>query len=308
MSAVGVDIGGTKLLAGLVDPDGSVVARRRLRTPPEGGAAVAAAVVEVVRALWQEAGSGPLPVGVGAAGLVDLGGTVRYSPNIPGWDGTPLRAELSAVLGIDVSVDNDANAAAWGEFRAGAGRHAEGSLLMLTVGTGIGGGLVQGGAPLRGREGLAAEFGHMIVREGGPPCGCGNHGCLEALASGSAIARVAREGLARGAESALAGIAEPSGKDVTRAAEDGDDFACAVLRECGFWLGVGIASLVNALDPELVVVGGGAMQAGELLLAPARAAFAERVIGAAQRRLPLVAPATLGDDAGMVGAALLAPR
>lgn len=308
MPAVGVDIGGTKLLAGLVGPDGVVLARRRLQTPPEGGAAVGAAVVEVVRALWQEAGSGPLPVGVGAAGLVDLGGTVRYSPNIPGWDGTPLRAQLTVALGVDVHVDNDANAAAWGEFRAGAGRHVEGSLLMLTLGTGIGGGLVQGGALLRGSEGLAAEFGHMIVQEGGPPCGCGNHGCLEALASGRAIARVAREGLGRGEASALTGIVAPSGKDVTRAAEDGDAFARRVLDECGFWLGVGIASLVNALDPALVVVGGGAMQAGELLLAPARAAYAARVLGDAQRTVPLVVPATLGDDAGMVGAALLTPR
>lgn len=307
MPAVGVDIGGTKLLAGLVGPEGAVLARRRLRTPPEGGAAVAAAVVEVVRALWQEAGSGPLPVGVGAAGLIDLDGTVRYSPNIPGWDGTPLRAELTAALGVDVYVDNDANVAAWGEFRAGAGRH-EGSLLMLTVGTGIGGGLVQRGALLRGREGLAAEFGHMIVHEGGPTCACGNHGCLEALAGGRAIARVAREGLARGEESALATLAALSGKDVTRAAEGGDAFAHRVLEECGFWLGVGIASLVNALDPALVVVGGGAMQAGELLLAPARAAYAARVLGDAHRTAPLVVPATLGDDAGMVGAALLAPR
>lgn len=308
MPAVGVDIGGTKLLAGLVGPDGAVLVRRRLRTPPEGGAAVAAAVVEVVRELWEDAGTGPLPVGVGAAGLVDLDGTVRYSPNIPGWEDTPLRAELAAALGVDVRVDNDANTAAWAESRAGAGRDAGDSLLMLTVGTGVGGGLVHEGELVRGRSGLAAEFGHVIVREGGPACGCGNRGCLEAMASGQAIARVAREGLARGERSVLDSVADPSGKDVTRAAEDGDAFATAVLAECGFWLGVGIASLVNALDPEVVVVGGGAMQAGELLLGPARAACSARVLGAAHRKMPLVVPAALGDDAGMVGAALLASR
>lgn len=308
MPAVGVDIGGTKLLAGLVGPDGDVLARRRLRTPPEGGAAVAAAVVDIVRELWEDAGSGPLPVGVGAAGLVDLDGTVRYSPNIPGWEHTPLRAELAAALGVEVRVDNDANTAAWAEARVGAGKSARDSLLMLTVGTGVGGGLVHAGELVRGRHGLAGEFGHVVVREGGPVCACGNRGCLEAMASGGAIARVAREGLARGERSVLEGVADPSGKDVTRAAHDGDDFAVAVLAECGFWLGVGIASLVNALDPEVVVVGGGAMQAGELLLEPARAACSARVLGAGHRKMPLVVPAALGDDAGMVGAALLASR
>jgi glucokinase len=306
LHAVGVDIGGTKLLAGVVGPDGAVLARRRLRTPPEGGAAVAAAVVGVVRELWEAARTGPLPVGVGAAGLIDLDGTVRYSPNIPGWKDTPLRAELAEALGVDVRVDNDANTAAWAESRLGAGRDAGDSLLMLTVGTGVGGGLIHAGELVRGRQGLAAEFGHVIVHEGGPRCGCGNHGCLEAMASGQAIARGVRDGLARGERSVLEEVAEPSGKDVTRAAEDGDAFATAVLAECGFWLGVGIASLVNALDPAVVVVGGGAMQAGELLLGPARTAYSARVLGAAHRKIPLVAPAALGDDAGMVGAALLA--
>lgn len=306
MPAVGVDVGGTKLAAGLVAPDGSVLARRRVQTPPEGGPAVAAAIGTVVRELWAEADAGPGPVGVGAAGIVDLDGMVRYAPNIPGWRDTPLAAELTAALGVAVRVDNDANAAVWGEFRAGAARGAEGAVLMVTVGTGIGGGLILGGELVRGRHGLAAEFGHLIVSEGGPECGCGNRGCLEAMASGTAIAREAREGLARGEGGALAGLADPTGKDVTRAAADGDAFARGVLARCGAWLGVGIVSLVHALDPELVVVGGGAMQAGELLLAPARAAFAERLMGRASRTMPPIVPAALGDDAGLVGAALLA--
>lgn len=306
MPAVGVDVGGTKLAAGLVAPDGTVLARRRVRTPPEGGDAVRSAVVAVVRELWDESTAGPGPVGVGAAGIVDLEGTVRYAPNIPGWRDIPLASQLADDLGVAVRVENDANAAVWGEYMAGAARGAEGVVVMITVGTGIGGGLIVAGELVRGRQGFAAEFGHLVVAEGGPLCGCGNRGCLEAVASGTAIAREAREGLARGAGGALAGMAAPTGKDVTRAAWDGDAFAREVLARCGEWLGVGIASLVNALDPAVVLVGGGAMQAGELLLGPARAAFASRVLGAAHRTLPEVTQGHLGDDAGMVGAALLA--
>jgi glucokinase len=308
LPTVGVDVGGTKLAAGLVAPDGAVLARRRVRTPPEGGRAVGAAVAAVVRDLWAEGGVAPGPVGVGAAGIVDLEGTVRCAPNIPGWTDVPLRDDLRAALGVEVRVDNDANVAAWGADAAGAARGAAGTVVMVTVGTGIGGGLVQRGELVRGRHGLAAEFGHIVVSEGGPACSCGNRGCLEAMASGTAIAREAREGLARGEASALRGIDAPSGKDVTRAADAGDAFARAVLGRCGFWLGVGIASLVNALDPDLVVVGGGAMQAGAHLLDPARAAFAERLMGAGHRTAPQVVPAALGDDAGLVGAALLARR
>ncbi|HWB72374.1 MAG TPA: ROK family protein [Egibacteraceae bacterium] len=162
---------------------------------------------------------------------------------------------------------------------------------------------------MRGAGGLGGEFGHLIVSEGGPRCPCGNHGCLEALASGNAIGRVAREALqadAVPAGSALRTLGEVTGRSVTVAAHRGDEFAAQVVARCGFWLGVGMASLVNALDPELVVVGGGAMEAGRLLLDPARTALAERVVGRAHRNLPQVVRAQLADDAGLVGAALLA--
>ena len=306
--AAGVDVGGTKLAAGLVGGDGSVLTRLRRDTPARDAEAIVEVVAEVVEGLFAE--HGRLPVGVGAAGLVDLDGAIAYAPNIR-WTGFPLRAELERRLDVPVCVDNDANTAAYGEYRAGAGLHAGNSMVMLTVGTGVGGGLVVGDRLLRGAHGFAAELGHIIVDEGGAPCPCGNRGCLEALASGNAIGRAAREGLKSGrapADTELAGLPvdEVDGKRVTIAAHAGDPYALAVLAEAGTWLGVGVASLVNAVDPELVVVGGGAIQAGELLLEPARAAAQERLMGNGHRPLPPLVRAGLGDDAGLVGAALLA--
>lgn len=312
--AVGVDAGGTKIVAGLVAGDGTVVTRLR-RTTPRGGDGDA--ITEVIAGAVEElCTSGPLPVGVGAAGIVDPAGTVRYAPNIPAWADYPLAAALHARLRVPVVVGNDANVAAWGEYRVGAGSGGTGagggprSMVMLTVGTGVGGGLVLDGKLVVGQHGLGAEFGHIVVAEGGPRCGCGNHGCLEALASGTAIGRAAEEAAAEGRippASRLAAAERPLlGKAVTVAAYAGDEFAVALLAERGFWLGVGISALVNALDPALVVVGGGAMEAGEFLLAPARAAAAERVMGQAHRVLPPIVAAELGDEAGIVGAALLA--
>ncbi|MBA2528944.1 MAG: ROK family protein [Euzebyales bacterium] len=309
--AVGVDVGGTKVAAGLVGADGSVIERLRRETPAQDPErSLPALVAGVVAELGERCGVGALPVGVGAAGLVDLDGTVRYAPNID-WADFPLRAALAERLDGPVTVDNDANVAAWGEYRAGAGAAAPTAMVMLTLGTGVGGGLVLGDRLVRGGGGLAAEFGHVVVKEGGPRCPCGNRGCLEPLASGTAIGRLARDGLADGSapqDTSLRRLPaeQVTGKTVTMAAHAGDRYATGVLARCGFWLGVGVASLVNALDPEVVVVGGGAMQAGELILAPAREAAAERVLGREHRRLPPIVRASLGDDAGIVGAALLA--
>ncbi|HEY8338823.1 MAG TPA: ROK family protein [Egibacteraceae bacterium] len=307
--ACGVDIGGTKLAAGLVAADGSVLARARRSTPAQDAEALSALVADVVAELSASAGGlRGLPVGVGAAGLVDLDGVVRYAPNIA-WADYPLRADLAERLGVPVVVENDANVAAWGEYRAGAGRDARQTMLMLTVGTGVGGGLVMGDRLMRGSNGLAAELGHVIVDEGGPPCPCGNLGCLEALASGTAIGRTAAEVLDSGVVpegSLLHELDELTGKSVTVAARAGDAAAVGVLERVGFWLGVGLASLVNAFDPEVIVVGGGAIEAGDLLLEPAREAFVQRVIGRRYRTLPPIRRAALGDDAGIVGAALLA--
>jgi glucokinase len=284
---------------------GEVVARTRRDTPARDVEGILAAIEEVVAEL--DDGSG-VPVGIGAAGLVDADGVVRYAPNLD-WEDYPLRAMAAERLGVPVTVDNDANAAAWAEFRLGAGRDASQSMVMLTVGTGVGGGLVLGGRLARGATGLGGELGHIVVCEGGRRCPCGNLGCLEAYASGTAIGRLAEERVAGGElppDSMLGGLAERTGKAVTVAAQEGDRAARDVLAEVGRWLGVGIASLVNALDPEVVVLGGGAMSARGLLLEPAREAAGARLLGRGLRSLPPIEVAALGDDAGFIGAALLA--
>ena len=307
--AVGVDVGGTKLAAGLVADDGSVLDRVRHDTP-DSGPGIVDLIVAVAEDFQTRHNLSAVPVGVGAAGLLDIEGTMRFAPNLPVAD-FPLGRELRARLEGPVTVDNDANVAAWAEYRMGAGRDAHRSLVMLTVGTGVGGGLVLEDRLLRGANGMGGELGHIVVLDGGPVCGCGARGCLEAMASGTAIGRIAAERLADGripGDSALAqfGPERLTGKEVTVAAYAGDKDAIEVLATAGRWLGVGIASLIAAFDPEIVVVGGGAMQARELLLAPARAACEERVVGRGYRTLPPIVEAALSDDSGLVGAALLA--
>ncbi|CAN5872723.1 ROK family glucokinase [soil metagenome] len=302
--AFGLDVGGTNVRAGLVAEDGTIVDRDQIATP-RGADARVAALVAIVTALRDRHGVAGLPVGVGAAGLVDLDGVVRYAPNLD-WRDAPVRAQLAAALGVEVRVENDAAAAAWGEYRVGAAQHAGGGALMLTIGTGVGGGLIMDDRLIRGSTGVGAEFGHMIVHEGGARCPCGNSGCLEAVASGTAIGRLAREALAADdVASSLRELDDVSGTAVTAAAHAGDDLATRVLAEAGCWLGVGIAALVNSLDPEVVVIGGGALSAGALLLDPAITAYHARVVAAAHRVVPPVLRAQLGDDAGLVGAALL---
>lgn len=301
--AVGVDLGGTNVRVGCLTPSGQI--ERKLSQPTSDSPEK---VVDQIVGLIDELGLRGLPVGVGAAGLVDRAGQVRFAPNLD-WRDVGLGEQLADRLGISVTVENDANIAAWGEYRAGAGRQAGESMVMLTVGTGVGGGLVVDDRLVRGSGGLGAEFGHMVVLEGGPLCTCGNRGCLEALASGTAIGRVATEARAHASlplESRLAHHAPITGVEVTRAAQAGDAFAEEVLAVCGFWLGVGIAGLVNALDPELVVIGGGVASAGELLLEPAREACAERVLGAGHREFAPIVEAELSGEAGLIGAGLLA--
>lgn len=300
---VAVDVGGTKVAAGVIDADGAVMAQRRRPTPADD----ADALVAVILALVAELATPDAPVGVGVAGFVDLDGAVRTSPNLPGLVDEPLQARLARELPTPVRVINDADAAAWGEFSVGAGRHASSSL-MLTVGTGVGGGLVLDGRLVRGAVGAAGELGHVIVDEGGPRCPCGNRGCLEAHASGTAIVRKARQRQEAGTVAAGSPLAagELRGEDITAAAAEGDDDALAVLADAGFWLGVGMAGLTNAFDPAIIIVGGGLSAAGEDLLAPARRACAARVLGSPARQLPRIAAGELGPEAGLVGAGLLA--
>jgi len=309
---VGVDIGGTKVLAGVVDRHGHVLARVRQDTPGRSSepAAVEATIVDVVRRL---ADAHPVAaVGVGAAGFVDAArSSVLFSPHLS-WRNEPLRETLLSRLRMPVIVENDANAAAWAEYRFGAGRTYR-QALCITMGTGIGGALLVDGKVFRGGQGMAGEFGHMQVVPEGHRCECGNRGCWEQYSSGNALVREARELVAARSRvahrlRALSGddAAALTGPMVTEAARAGDPAAVELFTEVGRWLGVGLANLTAALDPDCVIVGGGVSEAGELLLAPARETLGRSLTGRGFRREPRVVRAHLGPDAGFVGAADLA--
>jgi glucokinase len=309
--AIGVDAGGTKVAGVLVDcgNDGEIVDRRVVETPAADAEEATRTIVAVARELV--AGREVRALGVGAAGMVDRDGVMRYAPNVA-WREFPLRDRIGSAVGLPTLVDNDANVAAWGEFRFGAGRGSR-DMLLVTVGTGIGGGIITEGKLFRGAHGFAAEIGHIIVEPGGPLCGCGNLGCWEQVASGRAIGRLGRRAAMDHPQTLMVELAggdpdKVDGPVVTAAAKRGDPVATHVLAEVGRRLGEGIGGLVNVLDPDIVVVGGGAIEAGELILAPARRSFVETVEAPQHRpEVPIVA-AALGNDAGAVGAADLALR
>lgn len=308
--AIGLDIGGTKIAGGVVDDSGGILHRLSIPSPADQDAdATVAALLGLVRQLLAEH-PGAEAVGVGAAGMVEWpAGFIHFAPNNAYRD-LPLRAVLAGRTGLPTTVDNDANAAAWAEvcFGRGAGRR---NAVVLTVGTGIGGGIVVDGRLLRGNTGIGAEVGHLVLNpEGRNRCGCGAVGCLEAEASGTALRRLGREAASADPEGALAALAmrgaEVTGEAVHRAAERGDPVAVSLFDRVGYWLGVGIASLVNIFEPEVVAVGGGLAATGEHLFHPARAAYKRFAMGGSRRRLPPVVPAALGVEAGIIGAAALA--
>lgn len=298
--AVGVDVGGTKLLALAVADTGEVVARSRVTTPQDDPDALVAAIADAAR----EVGS-DLPVGVGVAGTVSRDGELRFGTNL-GVHDLPLADRLRRDLDVEVTVRNDGTVALYGEVKAGAAVGAR-HVLMLTLGTGVGGGILADGRLVEGETGLGGEVGHIVIDDGGRPCPCGSNGCLEVYASGSALGVRARERLGGGGTtSSLDEVDVVDGKAVTLAALDGDELALEVLREAGRWLGVGLTGLVNVLDPSVVVVGGGAAPlAAPILLPEAEAVMERRIIGADHRTPPPVVVAQLADDAGAIGAALL---
>ena len=305
--AIGIDVGGTKTAAMRVSREGAVVAREILPTPADDMAATLETVVAAAKTVATEEVAA---AGIAAAGLVETAtGILRFAPNLA-WRDAPLVAFVSERLDVPVVADNDNTAAAWGEFRFGAGRGYR-DLLLVGVGTGIGGGIVADGELVRGAHGFAAEIGHIVVEPDGPLCGCGNRGCWEQVASGQAVTRAGREAVRSGADTSLVALSggeveRVTGPMVTRAARDGDAVATGIIAEVGRRLGVGIAGLVNVLDPEVVVVAGGVAAAGDLLLGAARAAFAQTVEAPAHRPEVPIVPAALGNDAGAVGAAALA--
>ncbi len=310
--SIGVDIGGTKILAGAVTEDGEIVKTARRDTPHSDATAVLDLVAEVVTELARAVDAPIDGVGLGVAGPVDASRShVYFAPNLR-WSQVPARALLEAATGLPVVVENDGNVAAWGEYRFGAGR-GSGDLVLVTVGTGIGGGIVLGGRLFRGAHGAAGEIGHANAVPNGIPCGCGRNGCIEQYASGNALVREARALAAeRRPEAAILlslGDGTPEGVQgvhVTEAARAGDPVAIEAFEIVGTWLGRGLADLAAILDPDVFVIGGGVSVAGELLLASARRTLNSKLVGLATRPAPVIKVAELLNEAGLVGAADLA--
>ena len=307
--AVGLDVGGTKCLGLALGPDGAVLAERRVPTPPEGGEAMLDGLAAVATAVAAAAGGSPGSVGAGAPGLVDADGVLHIAPNLRRAEGLAIGDGLARRLGVAVQVDNDVTCAAYGEWVAGAATGTS-DVLLVALGTGIGGGLVVGGRLARGAYGYAGEIGHMVVDPHGPPCPCGQRGCWERFASGAGLGRLAREAAAAGRAPGVVARAggdcdSVRGEHVTDAAEEGDDGARAILDEFAWWLALGMANLTNILDPARIVLGGGLVDDAPLYLDATRAALAGLVLGTASRPEVPIVPAALGARAGAVGAALL---
>jgi len=307
-NAIGIDVGGTKVLGGVVSPTGEILATARRDTPREGGKALTQTIADVATEL-----SDTYPVdsiGVSAAGFISSDRqTILATPNIAGWNGVNLVNELTQIIGKRIVLENDANSAAWGEFKFGAGR-GRNDLMMLTLGTGVGGGLILDGSVFRGAFGIGAELGHIRLVPDGHLCGCGVRGCLEQYASGSALMRHAREAisaspdlarnlLARG-DGTLEGL---KGHHITDAARDEDPVALAAFNTMAGYLGTGIATLCTVIDPSCIVLGGGVIDAGEIFLAPTRKAALSMIPFSGKHPYPEIVPAELGNNAGLVGVA-----
>ena len=311
---IGVDVGGTKVAGGVVDDHGAVLAQTLRATPAEDPAGTRDTIVAVaaeLAAAYPEAKA----VGIGAAAWIDAAGaTVLFAPNLA-WRDEPVRDYVAKAVGLPTVLENDANVAAWAEFRYGAAQHADDSMVMITVGTGIGGGMVVDGEVYRVSWQGLGDAGHVVVQARGPECGCGRLGCLEQYASGNALVRFAQAGARQEPERAAQLLAlsggEPSaisGRMITEAAHAGDGVARDAFAQIGYWLGVAMADLAQAFDPQILVVGGGVIDAGELLMGPTEQTYRDQL---AQRgRFPVaeIRAAETGNTAGVLGAADLARR
>lgn len=302
--AIGVDLGGTKIAAGVVDGEGKLLERAELPSDIDDSAAVVAQIAELVSRLSVEGVTG---VGIGAAGIVDhRTGHYFYGPNTGLRDFDLARVASDAVR-LPVKIDNDANCAAWAEHRFGVGRGCR-DFICVTLGTGIGGGFVFGGKPYRGAHGGAAEIGHMVVDPDGPLCGCGRHGCWEQSASGLALERMALEGIGDHPESKLTEhfhAGRIRGQAITLAAREGDAFAQNLIDTLAYWIGLGLGSLVNILEPQRIAIAGGIVRDWDLFAAGAATAMLEQMEADNRRPHPELLGAELGSDAGIVGAGLL---
>jgi glucokinase len=307
-NAIGIDVGGTKVLGGVVSPTGEILATARRDTPREGGKVLTQTIADVATELSNKYQVDS--IGVSAAGFISSDRqTILATPNIAGWNGVNLVNELTQILGKRIVLENDANSAAWGEFKFGAGR-GRNDLMMLTLGTGVGGGLILDGSVFRGAFGIGAELGHLRIVPDGHLCGCGIRGCLEQYASGSALMRHAREAinaspdlarnlLARG-DGTVEGL---KGHHITEAARDEDPVALAAFNTMASYLGAGIASLCTVIDPSCIALGGGVIDAGEIFLAPTRKAALSLIPFSGKHPFPEIVAAELGNNAGLVGVA-----
>ncbi|WP_166872482.1 ROK family glucokinase [Salinibacterium sp. ZJ450] len=308
MHALGIDIGGTKIAGAVVSESGEIIVEHRAPTPANDPDAILDAVVTMVQALRD--GHEVQALGVAAAGFIDrTQSTIYYAPNIS-WRNEPFRARLQERVNLDITVDNDANAAGWAEFRFGAGRHVR-DMTMLTIGTGVGGAIVSQDRLFRGGFGAGAELGHLRVVPGGLPCGCGARGCIEQYGSGRALLRMANAiadagGIGRELERLRESRGSLTGPDVATLILQGDRGALQALTELGHWIGQACASLGAVLDPQLFVIGGGVAQAGSLLLDPIRESYLEHLPARGYHPEPEFAIADLVNAAGVVGAADLA--
>jgi glucokinase len=311
---VGIDLGGTKIASALVDESGQILAHDRRETrAADGQDAVVGRIQESARAVIEAGELEPSSIGgigIGAPGPIDMAaGLVVAPPNLPGWDRVPLKKKLESELAITTYLENDANAAALGEHRFGAGRGVD-HMVYVVVGTGVGGGLILDGHLYHGASGMAGEIGHMTIDPEGPICPCGRRGCLEALVSGPSIAREARNRIAQGVPTLISELAEGeesriTAKLVAQAAERGDETAEQVLAQAMHYLGLGMANLVHMLNPELIVIGGGVANLGERMFGPVRRLIEELAFPEAAEAVR-VAPAELGENAGVLGAAAVA--
>jgi glucokinase len=312
--SIGLDVGGTKILGVLLDSEANVLCADKVPTPLDGDELIfqlAAVANDLAVRGSEEFDLQATMVGVGVPGLVDSEGVLRFAPNLPGVVGLEVKARLSRELpDMGVFAANDASCAAWGERRIGAAK-GRGDTVMVTLGTGIGGGIIADDRLILGENGFSGEIGHMVIDPNGPPCPCGKRGCWERYASGSGLGRLAREAAVAGKAARVVQLAggDPEavrGEHVTRACAENDPGAIRLMQDFAWWLALGLANLANVLDPACFVLGGGLIASGEVLMGAARAAFAD-LVEAVEHRTPIdILPAALGERAGAIGAGLLA--
>ena len=303
---IGIDLGGTNLKAGIVDKSGKIHHRLSIKTnnhaDPQTILNQIFELIDKIGAGFKPAPANIIGVGLGSPGLVDKKGeTILFSPNLPLWRNIPIKRMITEKYGVPCVLENDANAAAWGEKWVGAGKDAE-SLVMITLGTGIGGGIVINNKLWRGVNNVAAEIGHMVIKLDGPKCSCGNYGCIEAYASATAMVRRFKESLQNGTSSSLKDCKEITAKAINDAAFGGDGASLNIIRETGQYLGIALVNIMHVLNPEVIVLTGGMIGSGDLLLNPIKQIIKEKAFEASAKETKIVF-SELGNDAGIIGAA-----